>query len=588
MSYTTHELRQGTPEWLSYRANCCNASDAGTVLGLNPYKTRGDLIREMATGITAEIDTNTQRRFDDGHRFERLAIPIAETIIGEPLSPTTVSIAIPGLRRRLSASLDGSTFSDTENVEHKTLSDALAAALDRGELPEQYPPQMEQGMAITGATRCLFIASKWDDNYQLIAEKHVWYESDPALRAKIIAAWKQAEADADSYQHVEVIPAAVAAPIKDLPAVVLTASGSLTIATNFEVWGVELRNFIARIPAKPATDQEFADCRAALTAFKKAEAQLDSEEARVLSMVPDIDSMKREKKLLFDLSRTTRLALEKLVEQRDIEVKTEITQEGKDAITAHIANLNKRISPVQMPQIVANFAEAIKGKRNLENMRGAVSDLVAAKKIESNEIADKIDANLKTLNASGHEHLFRDYAALAMKAPDDLALVIKTRIEDEERRQREETERILDAERAKIRAEEEAKAAAKVKAEQEAAALAAKQNTAPAVVGNTEPDANVPASNDGIGETPAPGQRETPQDTGRMMKLGEISEAIGVGVTSEFLGRLGFQAKQEKNARLYRECDFQRICSAIARHCEEVAITYGKLAARSRQAKRQS
>lgn len=466
MIYDTHEFEQGSNAWLAHRTNCCNASDAGTAMGINPYKTRQELVREMATGITKEIDAGTQRRFDDGHRFERLARGLAEQIMGEDLFPIVASIAVPGMGRRLSVSLDGNKMDDSETWEHKTLSESLAAAMDRGEIPEQYHGQMEQGLAIVGATRCLFMASKWDDNDQLIEEKHLWYESNPDLRAKIIAAWKQIEADVDGYQHVEAAPVAIAAPIKDLPAVVLTVSGALTIETNFAAWGVELRNFIELIPEKPETDQEFADCKAAVAAFKKAEAQLDAEEKRVLSMVTDIDAMQREKKLLRELSSTTRLALEKMVVRRDLEVKTEIMQAGKDVLAAHIASLNKRLAKVQMPPIAADFAAAIKSKRNLELMRDAVSSLVAAKKIESNEIADRIDANLKTIALETEYHfLFSDIAMLTMKQPDDLALIIRTRIADHKR----EEDRRAELAREKIRAEEEAKATAKAKAEQEEA-----------------------------------------------------------------------------------------------------------------------
>ncbi|MCR4300236.1 MAG: hypothetical protein NUV51_01360, partial [Sulfuricaulis sp.] len=473
------------------------------------------------------------------------------------------------------------------------------------------------------------------------------------------------------------------------PAVVLTVSGALTIETNFAAWGVELRNFIDRIPEKPATDQEFADCKAAIVAFKAAEAQLDAEEKRVLSMVTDIDAMQREKKLLRELSSTTRLALEKMVVRRDLEVKTEIMQAGKDALTTHIAGLNKRFAKVQMPPIAADFAAAIKSKRNLESMRDAVSSLVAAKKIESNEIADRIDINLKALHdgarpdGADYTFLFSDYAQLILKAPDDLALVIKSRIQDH----KDAEAKRLAAEREKIRAEEEAKATAeaKIKADQIArkqaeanemamqeimginqqvviaqtgrlgvraggtieciretlaeteswmiddrfgaligSAQAAKdraiasirellakaeqeeaerqRRAAEEAAAKIERDRATTASpaictrnafapdhplNTGITE-PAPhpdsqALRPSPAspcqvagvgaapDNGRYIRLGEINAMLGFTVTSEFLAGLGFVATQDKNAKLYRECDFPLICRAIVEHIAMVA-----------------
>mgnify|MGYP000576635691 CR=1 FL=1 len=52
----TVQLIQGTREWLSHRAAHWNASDAPAMLGVSPYKTRDQLLRELATGITADVD----------------------------------------------------------------------------------------------------------------------------------------------------------------------------------------------------------------------------------------------------------------------------------------------------------------------------------------------------------------------------------------------------------------------------------------------------------------------------------------------------------------------------------------------------
>ena len=472
MKPTIHSETQGSEEWLAGRRTRLNASELVLAAGINMNgRTRTGLIRQVATGIKEEIDPHQQKRFDDGHRFEALALPLAEQILGRALYPITLSAEVDGLKRRLGVSLDGATDDDDINYEHKGLNQELEAAMEQGIIPDEYHWQMEQGQMLNGARRTLFMASKWDDDDNLIKELHLWYNGNPDLRAKIIPIWKQAEADAEAYQHVEAAPVATAAPIKDLPAVVLTVSGALSIETNFEIWGKELQAFIdrlpERVPEKLSTDQEFEDCKAAIAAFKKAEAMLDAEEGRVLSMVTDIEEMQRTKKLMRDLSSTTRLILEKRAARRDGEVKMEIVQEGKTALAAHLNSLNKRLATVQMPAIVADFAAAIKGKKLYSSMREAVATLLAQKKIEANEIADLIQINIGSLYETGdYAFLFSDRATLCMKAPDDLALVIKTRIAD---RKAEEVKREAE-QRERIRAEEEARAAAKVKAEQEAEA----------------------------------------------------------------------------------------------------------------------
>ncbi len=106
MTMTFHDFPQGGPEWHKHRATHFNASDAPAMMGCSPYQTRTELLTRMKTGISAEVDAATQRRFDDGHRFEALARPLAEKIIGDDLYPVT------GSGGELSASFDGLTLDE--------------------------------------------------------------------------------------------------------------------------------------------------------------------------------------------------------------------------------------------------------------------------------------------------------------------------------------------------------------------------------------------------------------------------------------------------------------------------------------------
>jgi len=73
----------------------------------------------------------------------------------------------------------------------------------------------------------------------------------------------------------------------------------------------------------------------------------------------------------------------------------------------------------------------------------------------------------------------------------------------------------------------------------------------------------------------------TSVDTGALMNLGTINARLdGVTVNAEFLERLGFLPSTTlKNSNLYREADFQRICTEIMRHIQTVASTPLKAAA---------
>lgn len=97
MKAESKQLQQGSLEWQAHRAKHFNASDAAAMLGLSKYKTRGELLREKATGIVPEVDDATQARFDRGHEIEALARPIAEEIIGSELYPLVYSADVDGL-----------------------------------------------------------------------------------------------------------------------------------------------------------------------------------------------------------------------------------------------------------------------------------------------------------------------------------------------------------------------------------------------------------------------------------------------------------------------------------------------------------
>jgi predicted phage-related endonuclease len=586
-----HELTQGSPEWHAYRAAHFNASDAPAMMGVSTYKSRSQLVQEYAIGASVEVDAFTQARFDDGHRYEALARPLAEQIIGQDLYP------VVGSDGKYSASFDGLTMAEDINWEHKSLNDDLRAVMIDGctgaDLPMMYQVQMEQQCMVSGADKVLFTASKWDGE-ELIEARHCWYEPNEALREEIITGWAQFEADVAAYQHVEVLPPPVAAAVQDLPALSIRVDGQLTLNHNLVVFGDKLKSFIADIDTNPSDDQAFADAERAIKVMERAEDALGAAEASALGQVATVDEMVRTVASYKELARKTRLMLERVVKARKETIRVEILQSGRDRAAAHIADLNKRLGRPYMPTVAVDFAGVMKGKKTVTSLRDAVDTELARFKIEANAVADRIQVNLTTLRelAAAHAFLFADTPSLVLKAADDLAALVKMRIAEHEqaekakaealRAQIAEEERIkaekaaAEAERARVAAEtkrqldEQAAAVAAARAQQEAearavgaAALAPQPAEAPK---NDAPFQEVQAS--------APAQ-VTPIDTARapaadeaMLRLGQINERLApITLTAEGLARLGFaHAMVDKSAKLYRESDFQRICAALIRH----------------------
>ena len=452
-------LVQGSPEWLAHRSQHFNASDAPAMMGASSYKSRSELIKELATGITPDIDAATQRRFDDGHQFEALARPLAEDIIGEPLSPCV------GTRGKYSASFDGLTFMNDVAFEHKTLNSTLRGVMEAGctgaDLPLQYRVQMEQQAMVSGSERILFMASKWTSEGLPLEALHCWYEPDAELRSQIIAGWEQLEKDVAAYDPSAERPTAVVAePIESLPAVAVQLQGSLAVVSNLDQVAVAVHAFIDRMVPKPATDQEFADAEAECKALKSGEDAMKAAVTSALAQVSDVEAFTRTANDLTNLMRTTRLAREKLVTAEKEARRTALVTDAKKDLDGHIGELEKRLEaidgrPCRFPQVAADFAGAIKGLKSLDSMRDKVAVALTNSKHEANQLADRLEANRKHLMQEDGDwiSLFADFATVGTKASEDFQALAALRIGNHKQQ---EAAR-LEAQREQIRKEEAAK-----------------------------------------------------------------------------------------------------------------------------------
>lgn len=543
----THKLQQGTPEWHAFRSAHFSASDAPAMLGESPYKTRDQLLREKKLGITPDVDAATQRRYDDGHRFEALARPLAENIIGEELFPATLS------EGKLSASFDGLTMLNDICFEHKTLNDAIAKC--EGNLPIYYRIQMEQQLLVSGAKKCLFVASQWDEDNQLVGELYqTWYLPDPDLRRRIIDGWAQFEKDLAAWQPKEPVTPAVASPAESLPAVAVTVTGALTVGGNLAAFGDALRAFVGRIPAKPATDQEFADCEAACKSLKKAEEALEAAETSALAQISDVEAMRRTVADLKNLARTTRLATEKLVKAEKEARRTALVMDAKQQFGRHLEKLQLDIKGVRLIVSSPDFGAAIKGLSSLDSMKNKLTAALLEAQSEANAICGRVRDNLQALDSvRDYAFLFADRQELAYKDEETLELIIKQRIDEHKRA---EAAR-LEAERNRIRAEEERKAreaAERAKAESVASAqrVLAKQADEQATVTQPKP-------------------AESARAPSHRLSLEKICELLDMGVPHDLLCLLGFPGKKTSKGVMYDANDFIGICQALIDHIKNVA-----------------
>ena len=469
----THDLVQGTPEWDAFRAEHFTASEAPAMLGKSKFMTRNELLWLKYSGVTNETTSFQQKIYDQGHAYEEAARPFAEKVIGDDLYPVTGTpdddFGVP-----LSASFDGLTMMEEISFEHKQLNEDLAIKIPAKELDEMYAIQNEQGLMVSGADRCLFMASVGEEDTAV----WMWYESDPELRQRIIDGWKQFAIDLENYEPPETIVEPIGSAIKDLPALTYKFNG-LALTSNLAQYRESAMQLVedSRLPIE--TDQDFADRDTLVKKMKEAENKLKVIKGLVIGEIEDVDAFCKDIDFIDAQFRRARLAGEKLVANRKVEIRKEIADSAMKEFAEFVDDLRSELGGYLMPRIECNAALAMKGKRTVSSLQNAADTTLAEAKIEANKITNVMRKNIAKLNENGdYNFLFNDAQAAITKDPEHFALIVDQRInahkekeaeklETERKRIREEEEKKLEADRERIREEE----AEKLRLEEEAKQL---------------------------------------------------------------------------------------------------------------------
>jgi predicted phage-related endonuclease len=578
-----HELIQGSPEWLAFRAEHFGASEAAAMLGLSKTTTRPELLHIKATGLTPEFTAWVQKNvLDHGHHVEDLTLPLIEKHIGDDLYPATYS------EGKLSASCDGITMSGDYAWENKQPNAEIVAQMKAGQVPPQHMPQCQQVLMVTGAKKLIF--SVCDGTPENLLTLDVW--PDTGWFERLRAGWAQFEIDLAAYE-----PPAAAAPIptgrapETLPALFIAVKGEVTDSNLTEFKEVALAA-IRSVNRDLQNDQDFADAEKAVKWCDDIEKRVAGAKQHALSQTATIDSLFKTMDDISAEARQVRLDLEKLVKARKVSLKTEMLTEAQTALGDHIRALNTRLGRDYMPQVPVDFAGTITSKRNFDSMRAALDATLANAKIAANATADKIDTNLKVLRAheADYKFLFADVAQIVLKAPDDLQALVTLRISEHQA----EVARKEEATRERIRAEEVARIEREQAEEAERNRITAERGTQQVL----KAEAATPDATDRVGpaiSSPCVGTMGAgqPADAGPTwnvvsmraaapasatpptLKLGQIGERLGFSLTGDFLKNLGFEpAARDKSALLFHESNFVEICDALDDHITSVRAKF--------------
>lgn len=444
-------LVQGSKEWHKVRNSHFTASEATAMLGLSKYKSRNQLLKEKATGEVPEVTAQQKKIFAAGHEYEAMARPIAERVVNDELFPATGTQEVDGLP--LLASFDGITMLEDQAWEHKTLNKLLSDAIPNNEMPDEYWPQLEHQLLVSGAERTLFMASQGTEETAL----HCWYESVPERREKVIAGWHQFANDLSNYVEEEEKQKVEAQPIRDLPAIAYKMDG-LTLTSNLSEYKAAAEDLVEKSKKRLESDQDFADAESMVKVFKSAETKLETMAGVVLGEVQDIDAFVKDLNFIKEQLRQARLATDKQVKSRKEEIKNDAIINGSVSLASHINELNAELAPFKLPPSTLDLKSEIKGKRTLESINNAIDTAVANEKINLSSTAQHMRINISTLNelAQNYQFLFNDIQQHLLADKEQFTHLVNGRISQYEQEQQEKEQQRQANAQAEIDAQQQA------------------------------------------------------------------------------------------------------------------------------------
>jgi len=402
----THDLVQGSDAWIEFRLSHHGASEAAAMLGISPKVRRNELLHMKHTSMPKEFSDWVQEHIlDRGHEVEALARPYIEASLGEDLYPVTMSIG------DISASCDGLTMDERTAWEHKQWNAALAESLEHGELPDEYMPQAQQVLMVTGAERLIFTCSDGTDDNMVSLEikpNRAWFDN-------IVDGWSQFRKDLAEYAPIVIPEKPKADAIMALPALAVQIRGEV-ITSNLPAFRTAAEQYIASIKTDLQTDEDFVNAAATVTFCERAEKEIEIAMDAAIAQMASVDELMRTGNHVREQLRTKRLALDKLVESRKKQIKENAVAERRGKFTEHVAAINAELKTVEIVVATPDFVGAIKGLKTIASL---YDKLDTARIAEHKRQEDEKEAKRKADEAIAQAAAEQPIIETAMARPTD-------------------------------------------------------------------------------------------------------------------------------------------------------------------------
>ncbi|MGH8711030.1 MAG: hypothetical protein ACREVA_06910 [Burkholderiales bacterium] len=397
------DVVQGSEEWLKFRAPNFNASECAAMLGIDPYMSRDELLRQKATGDVSEFMAFQLKLFSEGHAAEERFIARMEVELCTEL-PRLVAIDHEFLPDRcIGASLDGGYLSDSMDpiwfYEHKLWNVELVDYIKKHKtIPGNKMAQVQQCfMVFKNSEYCEFVVSDGTEDKVLQIRIHPdeeWYD-------RILAGWRQFDADLKNYspvaQKVEPKPETkISFPLVriDVQGKVLTTNAQEILQiVSAELESIPGEKDLTKLTDPDDIDQFFANAIETAKRLKNYEDDLATRKKTCIEQMADVH---REFELIDALIakvRTTRLTQEHIAKTGKQNKRDEIYKSGMDRWNAVVSLLENSLSGHKL-NMVPELAVAMYGKKTHKSCVIAVNQCLVTSKIKAKKHAAMMLENI--------------------------------------------------------------------------------------------------------------------------------------------------------------------------------------------------
>ncbi len=424
------DVEQGSERWHEERALHDCASDAPVMMGDSKVRSRRELLHEKHTGQSKEISGYVQDVvFAEGHKTEAEARKIVELDLFEDLTPAVVAREVDGLM--LMASLDGWTDDHKLLFEHKQWNAVLADNVKNQVLEPAHYWQLEHQLLASGAEQVLFVVSDGTEDKMV----KMLYQSTKRRRSALIAGWHQFAKDREVYEPEAKQEVVVGASAEAFPVITYKVDVSMVESNIADVLPIIKERAEIEMNRVLDTDQDFADKENLNKATKATREKLKEIVASAEGEFVSFSEFAATAEQIDAILQKMQSQGEKQVKQAKEKKKRDMANDANADLVAYIGECNSKIKPLLIGIIMnggvnPDFEGAMKNKRTIESLKNAVDGVVAAAKIEIDQVMANVVPNQIYLreHAKDYSFLFADVSQIINQAIEPFQAIVKSRI----------------------------------------------------------------------------------------------------------------------------------------------------------------